>query len=300
MTKEEIISAMKQCAATLGHAPSHSEFQAHSGVSLRTVKKVFPTYTQALTDAGLERHGGGHTLTMHALFKDWATVVRKIGKIPTLAEYGIHAKYSITPFISRFVTWTQVPRGLHKFAEQEGLEAEWADVMKIIKADYDRAEEWVQPSPAKKPSKAPMGEATGPATLPTKRHILAPTMTPIMKRPILVDRPIYGVPLMPTALAMTPLNEMGVVYLFGAMALDLGFTVTRIQREFPDCEALRRMDDERCQLVLIEFELESRNFLEHRHDPEKCDMIVCWRHNWPECPIEVLELKAIVAAAVGE
>jgi Homing endonuclease associated repeat len=293
VNREQIISALQECAAALGHAPSHSEFQANSGVSLRTVKKIFPTYTQALTDAGLERHGGGHTLTMHALFRDWATVVRKIGKIPTLAEYGIYAKYSITPFISRFVTWTQVPRGLHIFAEQEGLEAEWADVMAIIREDYDRANEWVQPSPGKTPSKAHTGEAMGPAMVPTKRQIMAPAITPTMRRPILVDRPVYGVPLTRTALAFTPLNEMGVVCLFGAMAMDLGFMVTRIQREFPDCEALRQMDDERCQLVLIEFELESRNFLQHRHDPEKCDLIVCWKHNWPECPIEVLELRKL-------
>jgi len=22
-----------------------------------------------------------------------------------------------------------------------------------------------------------------------------------------------------------------------------------------------------------------------------CDMIICWKHNWPECPLEVLELR---------
>jgi hypothetical protein len=43
--------------------------------------------------------------------------------------------------------------------------------------------------------------------------------------------------------------------------------------------------------VKIEFEYESRNFLRHMHDPAKCDIIVCWEHNWPECPLEVIELK---------
>ena len=23
-------------------------------------------------------------------------------------------------------------------------------------------------------------------------------------------------------------------------------------------------------------------------------MIICWRHNWPECPLEVLELKSLL------
>ena len=26
----------------------------------------------------------------------------------------------------------------------------------------------------------------------------------------------------------------------------------------------------------------------------KCDLIVCWEHNWPECPLEVIELKSLV------
>ena len=51
------------------------------------------------------------------------------------------------------------------------------------------------------------------------------------------------------------------------------------------------MEEDRCQRVLIEFEYESRNFVRHMHDPGGCDIIVCWRHNWPECPLEVVELR---------
>jgi hypothetical protein len=32
------------------------------------------------------------------------------------------------------------------------------------------------------------------------------------------------------------------------------------------------------------------------HDLKGCDMIVCWEHNWPECPLEVLELKQYLTA----
>jgi len=24
-----------------------------------------------------------------------------------------------------------------------------------------------------------------------------------------------------------------------------------------------------------------------------CDLIVCWVHNWPECPVEVIELSTL-------
>ena len=74
---------------------------------------------------------------------------------------------------------------------------------------------------------------------------------------------------------------MGVVYLFGTVAAELGFWVTRLQSEFPDCEAMRRVDRDWWQRVRIEFEFESRNFLTHGHDPKQCDIIVCWTNNWP-------------------
>jgi hypothetical protein len=50
------------------------------------------------------------------------------------------------------------------------------------------------------------------------------------------------------------------------------------------------------QRVRIEFEFESRNFRDHGHPSTGCDVIVCWRHNWPECPgqIEVVELSKII------
>ena len=67
--------------------------------------------------------------------------------------------------------------------------------------------------------------------------------------------------------------------------------VTLIQAAFPDCEAFGVVAPGRLQRIKIEFEQESRNFLKHGHNVNDCDMIVCWEHNWPECPLEVLELK---------
>jgi hypothetical protein len=47
--------------------------------------------------------------------------------------------------------------------------------------------------------------------------------------------------------------------------------------------------------VSVEFEYKSSNFSQHHHDPNQCDMIICWEHDWSECPknIEVIELKKI-------
>jgi hypothetical protein len=48
--------------------------------------------------------------------------------------------------------------------------------------------------------------------------------------------------------------------------------------------------------VRIEFEFESKNFHEHGHPVDGCDLIVCWRHNWPDCPkhLEIVELARVI------
>lgn len=116
-------------------------------------------------------------------------------------------------------------------------------------------------------------------------------------RPCLLPKPVaaprYGAPINFRGILHEPINEAGVVMLFGAMAQDLGFAVERVVSAFPDCEAKRRTA-EGWQRARIEFEFESGNFLKHGHDPAGCDLIVCWEHNWTECPVEVLELRAEV------
>ena len=52
-----------------------------------------------------------------------------------------------------------------------------------------------------------------------------------------------------------------------------------IRPGYPDCIAYR--DGKR---IRIEFEYRSSNFARHRHDPNDCDWIVCWIHDWPAVP----------------
>jgi hypothetical protein len=58
---------------------------------------------------------------------------------------------------------------------------------------------------------------------------------------------------------------------------------------------MREIQPGKWQRVRIEFEYESRNFKIHRHPAHQCDAIVCWRHNWKECPrsIQVIELSKL-------
>ncbi len=91
-------------------------------------------------------------------------------------------------------------------------------------------------------------------------------------------------------LVYSPLNENGVVFLFGRIIEDLHIYIEEIKPGFPDCVA-RRFTGKGWEKISIEFEYSSSNFRQHKHDPDECDLIVCWIHDWKSCPIEVIELK---------
>lgn len=89
-----------------------------------------------------------------------------------------------------------------------------------------------------------------------------------------------------------PVNENGVIFLFGMVSHELGFMVEAVHAAFPDCEAKRHIGENRYQRVRIKFEYNSGSFISNGYDPAGADMIVCWIHDWDDCPLEVLELKS--------
>src|SRR5262249_22687965 len=262
--------AIKGCAEKLGHAPSLGELHGMTGVTKRSIRRHFCIYVMALQACGLEKSGCGYYLSTKTLFTEWAEAVRRLGKIPTIAEFELRGKFSARPFMTRFKTWNSVPQCLLEYARKEGLEGEWGDVLEIIAGHTERRRR--------------AGIPSGP-----------PAGTPARSR-MLINQPIYGTPLLTAALLTAPTNEAGVMFLFVSMGRELGYAAMKVQAEFPDCVALRKVDHERSQLVRIEFEYESKNFLAHLHDLDGCDMIVCWRHNWEECSLEVLELSKLVGS----
>jgi hypothetical protein len=267
MTKEQLMAAIAEVADKLGHVPSHAELMRSGKVNGRQIVKHFGTYTRALRACNLERSTGGKKLPLEKLFLDWARVVRELKKIPSKAEFAHLGKHSDTPLKTRFGTWGQVPRYLRRYMEEQGLTEEWKDVMELIR-EYEQGRDGME---------------------------MAPTPECEQKKPrVMTDRPVYGPLIRPYPMIHGPINENGVLYLFGTVSERLGFVVTLIQGAFPDCYAMRLVDVDRWQPVRIEFEYESRNFLRHMHDPKGCDIIVCWKHNWPECPLEVIELCKIV------
>jgi len=89
-----------------------------------------------------------------------------------------------------------------------------------------------------------------------------------------------------------PLNEKGVILLFGYYLQDLGIShVEEIKSGFPDAIAMQSIGNGRYKRIRIEFEFRSSSFIRHGHPIDECDLIVCWIHDWPDCPLEVIELS---------
>jgi hypothetical protein len=241
------------------------------GTTKQAVYRRFGCLSKALAAAGLEAIGPGHNLPEATLLLDWAAVARKLGKIPSVNEYESRGRFTIMPFQSRYRLWTNIPDAFRKFARRAKMEEAWRDVVTM---------EIVRP--------ARNGKST---------QACAPQR--FRRGPVMEDRPVYGRPMLLPEMAHEPVNELGVVFVFGMLVRRLGFVVHRIQPGFPDCEAMREVARGVWQRVRIEFEFESRNFLKHRHRKDQCDLIICWRHNWPECPkgLEVLELSKLLEQA---
>lgn len=93
-------------------------------------------------------------------------------------------------------------------------------------------------------------------------------------------------------LIFAPINEQGVVFLFSKVSKDLGIELEEIKQGFPD--AIGRVKTPRgFAKRTIEFEFQSSNY---DHLPLKADILVCWEHDWNQCPedIQVIELREVI------
>ena len=268
MTREQMIADIQEVAERLGRQPSVTEFRRERRISWRRIGTIFGTWRQALLEAGMEPGNQGPRLPLEELAKDWMGLVRNLGRIPRETEYSLLSRFSTGPLYSRFGGWRNIPAGMLEFMLKEGLTEEWKDVFEIVSAHNERR------------MLAKLNSS--PAELNSTPGVRA-------------DRPIYGPPTFDGPMAHLPTNEAGVVFLFATMARDLGFRVMRIQSEFPDVEVMREVGPDQWQWQQGEFEYESRNYLKHGHPLKGCDLIICWAHNWPGCPLEVVELKKEIA-----
>jgi Homing endonuclease associated repeat len=267
--KQHILNSIAAIARGFGRTPSLSEFVSLTGISKYRVLECFPSWNDAVRAAGLEPYRLYARLTDDELLEDWGEVVRKNRALPSRLAYLRMGKHESRTLEKRFGGWSSIPRAFCNFAKGK---REWADVLALL------------PAPVPMQERGPKEKSVSSIPQNEGQHAQ------------LEDRLTYGNPFDFRGLRHEPVNEQGVVLLFGMVAKELGFMVEAVQTGFRDCEAKRQIAPGRWQRVLLEFEYESRNFRDHGHPAKGCDVIVCWRHNWDECPedIEVVELSSII------
>ena len=259
LTAEELIRRLRELAETLGRKSiSRLLFHRKTGIPPSQVNKHFNGWNELVLAAGLVSNCKSR-IPDDDLMQAMQEIFLAEGKVCTRTRFQKLCRYDVTVYRNRWGNWT---------------------------GSLLRFREWVLTSAPDFPYLD---------SLPTECN------------PVIIARPggskaspraerQYGSPLCFRGLLHAPLNESGVVFLFGMVGHKLGFSVESITPGFPDCEAKRRISKsgDTWERVRIEFEFASRNFVAHGHDPSRCDMIICWEHNWPECPLEVLELKSTV------
>lgn len=272
--KQSIIQEIQRVATLVApNVVTVRLFARHSDVSTTTVRYAFGSFSEALRAAGFTPNERGWNLKQSRsvlnddeLLDEIGKVWRQISKRPTESAYTAAARFSTTPYKRRWGTFGKaVGEYVSRFGEPE---------TNTSSSDSSQA------------------------ALP-KREVPRGIVIPKTHKPTVAqrrERILYGEPIEFRGLRYAPINEQGVVYLFGMVSRELGFMIESVRTDYPDCEGKRALDHagKKWQHVRIEFEYRSRNFLEHGHDPEECDLIVCWVHDWEACPLEVLELSRAI------
>ncbi|MBX3381664.1 MAG: hypothetical protein KF805_16335 [Phycisphaeraceae bacterium] len=283
--RQEIIDAIKAAEKRLGRAPKRAEFFGRSGISKRALSGLFESWPEAVRAAGMRPHRRAKVRAAEDLIADWGRVVRMLGRRPTQIEYQKSGQFSWFQWKSKFGRWAAAER---VFREYSYTKPEWNDVIALLGCEAPKEAEAVK-GPVAGSSVLMMDSARGLIEFKNEWHAWLKAETPGK-----AGAPAYGDPIDFRRFRHAPVNESGVVLLFGMLAAELGLLIEAVQPGFPDCEAKYKGEDGKWRRLRIEFEYESRNFLVHGHDAAGCDVIVCWRHNWKECPLKVVELCSAV------
>jgi hypothetical protein len=277
MDKQTIIDELRRVAAKLGTTTvTRRNFTEHGQISYSTVRYYFRSWRQALESAGLATNPLApppewrqQKLSDEELLQEIVRLTKELGRKPTIDAMNARGRFSVTPYRKR-----------------------WGSLENACQAAYAKYGF---------PDAKEFGETTSQEHAPSESQ-LAVSRVVVPKTHIPKEAPRrkkvqFGEPIDFRGLRFAPINEQGVVYVFGMISRELGFLIESIRTDYPDCEGKRCVDPkkQRWEHVLIEFEYQSSNFREHGHSAEDCDLIVCWIHDWEECPIEVLELRSQIS-----
>ena len=274
-TKDSIVAAAKEAARKAGPALSRGDFERLTGISQYYIYRAFPEggWLEVKRLAGLERHPKNNvSFSNDELLAEFHRVAESLGKVPSWSLFAAHASVSADV-------------GRRRFGGLQGT--------------LVRYRSWLEENCPDSPVLAELQARS-------RHEIPVPPPTTISGIRVAPEwgkstGPEFGAPINFRGLRHAPINEQGVVFLFGMVSYELGFVVEAVHNAYPDCEAKRCVDRrrDRWQRVRIEFEFRTSHFRDHGHTPGQCDLIVCWEHDWADCPLEVVELRRVIDTLEG-
>jgi len=240
-------------------------FKNNSNISMSKINNRF-SFSELVKRAGLKIDTSRRKKTDYELWEELLRVCNKLNKIPRRLQFNRNSTFADTIYVKRYSNWNNVLLNFKKWLKENKPSSKFINLI-----------------PDQEKIKTP--KITKTKTIVSKDFVW----------PSKSDT-FYGPPMNFRGLIYEPINEQGVIFLFAKISEEIGFNIEALRSGYPDCEGTRLIDKSKNKWgpVLIEFEYNSKSFLDHGHDPEKCDVIVCWTNDWPECPLEVIELKEIV------
>jgi len=330
-SKEEIIAEIKRVAEKLGvQTLKRNEFEQNTTIPSHTLNYHLGSWNRALKEAGLSPEDSGDTKSGREpkdddeLLLDLLRIHQETGETPTAAlvtsrgryeprHYGARWKSIGEAFMLAKTKFPPKPRtilsssssslsssssssdapipGGDEPLDLSGLTVEFGRNVKKPKTNASIEEIPVAVEDAENFPE----DAEGGDNMIDKQTIKLIPQT--IKPKIAKKKPKHlGEPVRFRGLKFAPVNETGVAFLFGMVGHELGFVVEALRTESPDCEGKRCLDtsDDQWEQVKIDFEYRSSDFQKYDANENESDLVVCWIHDWEECPIEVLELQAVI------
>ena len=267
-TQEECVQEMRRIAQVLGRSHlTAEEFDAQAKVSAFRIVRVFKSWSAALQAAGLESSPNViREVPISTLADDFLRVSIALGRVPTITQLTRRSRHVSHTFSGKHGGYRAF-----KHAAIDHLLSNNARIPSAIKTLFETEIRQFPTEVVQTPD--------NPQAQPHRQ----------------------GRTLNFRAFAYAPTCEHDVVQMFGAVAQELGFEILANRSAFPDCQARRRRPGTRETFLacLIEYEFASLDYRRHGHPVSGCDLVVCWRHDWAECPIEVLELYTEIRTLKG-
>ncbi len=254
-SEESLLDELRRVARLLQRDTlTKKEFASQARINPSTLSKRFGCWNNALKKAGLTIHRA-IDVSDEELFTEIEKVWNQLGRQPSSREIRQLGKFSDNAYMVRFGSWRKAVEAFIQWKGVDGADRLW---------DLKEISPEILIDQSQKPRK--------------------------------IKKVEYGDPIDFLGLRHAPLNEQGVVYLFGILSRQLGFIIEAVRTDFPDCEGKRQIPgkQDRWEQVSIEFEYRSSHFKDHNHNPNECDVIICWEDDWKDCPLEVISLKEVM------